>query len=156
MCKGCLRLYRHTAVASLGVAVLLLVTGCGKPVPPPLPDGSTWLLERIETPEDTLIAEGFDDDPKLYFSGETNADTLASKRLSGYTGCNALHGVYEVSAEAQIRLGNFATTRQYCDGEPGRLEAALLEYLPNVSTYALEQNRLQLRFEGGAFYFVAN
>jgi len=61
--------------------------------------------------------------------------------LSGFTGCNVIHGRYEISAD-QLKFDQIISTKKYCEGIP---ETEFLESLSNIEKYKIEGDTLLLQ-----------
>ena len=62
-------------------------------------------------------------------------------RLSGFTGCNLLHGAWK-NEGGQVRIGALVTTKRGCAGPEGDMERRVLAVLTPQVGVAREGNRL--------------
>ena len=67
--------------------------------------------------------------------------------LAGFAGCNQFNAPYQVTG-SDLSLGSIATTKMACERPGSAVEAAYLEALAGVTTWAIDESgQLQL---GGA------
>jgi heat shock protein HslJ len=66
-------------------------------------------------------------------------------RLSGYTGCNLLHGAWK-NEGGQVKIGPLVTTKRACLGPEGDIEKRVLTVLTD---------KARVMREGGRLVFVA-
>lgn len=109
----------------------------------PTLEGTTWELISFRQPESEQLA-AIEADQKASLrlqASQTDA------RLQGNTGCNTFFGRYRLnSSTAQLQLTPVGSTLRACLSEAlSQQEQALLAGLPQVATYSLEGDRLQLR-----------
>jgi heat shock protein HslJ len=69
-------------------------------------------------------------------------------RLSGFTGCNLLHGAWRNDG-GQVRVGPLVTTKRACLGPEGDIERRVLAALGPQSSVTREGNRLVFTTAGG-------
>jgi putative lipoprotein len=62
--------------------------------------------------------------------------------LAGSTGCNNLAAVYTLDGD-KLAFGPIMTTRMYCQ-EVARTERELLKHLPDVASWTVDGDRLEL------------
>ena len=62
-------------------------------------------------------------------------------RLSGFTGCNLLHGAWQ-NEGGRVRIGTLVTTKRACAGPGGDIERRVLAVLTAQAKVAREGNRL--------------
>ena len=62
-------------------------------------------------------------------------------RLSGFTGCNLLHGAWK-NEGGQVRIGALVTTKRGCAGPEGDIERRVLAVLTPQARVTREGNRL--------------
>jgi heat shock protein HslJ len=121
-----------------------------EPPPPITPlTGSVWLLE-------TAVQRSGDQ-----ATGHTVPEWLpvtaafADGQISGHDGCNSYGGPYQVEGE-QFSVGEIARTAAGCDDETILLfSELLLTGLTTAESYALDGDRLTIRFPGGELIFRA-
>lgn len=73
---------------------------------------------------------------------------VAEGRLSGYSGCNLLHGGWRVDA-GQIRVGHLVTTKRGCVGPEGDIERRVLAAFNESSRVSREGEKLVFSTAGG-------
>ncbi len=69
-------------------------------------------------------------------------------RLSGFTGCNLLHGAWK-NEGGEVRIGPLVTTKRGCVGPGGDMEKRLLATLTPQSRVTREGGRLVFTAPGG-------
>jgi len=77
--------------------------------------------------------------PELTFHEEEN-------RVTGYGGCNQIHGAYKKGEGNKLSFSPLAATKRYCEPVM-ELEDQFLSVLSRVTSYQLENDTLTLRFE---------
>lgn len=73
---------------------------------------------------------------------------VAEGRVSGYTGCNLLHGGWRNDA-GTIRFGPLVTTKRGCAGPEGDMERRVLAVLNEQSRVSREGDKLVISAAGG-------
>ena len=66
---------------------------------------------------------------------------VAEGRLSGFTGCNLLHGAWR-NEGGEVRFGPLVTTKRGCAGPEGETERRVLAVLTPEARVTREANRL--------------
>jgi heat shock protein HslJ len=69
-------------------------------------------------------------------------------RITGDGGCNKYFASYKIGASNTLSIGSMGSTLMYCERSMEQ-EQEYFKALGNVSTFALEQNRLQLFYNEG-------
>ena len=62
-------------------------------------------------------------------------------RLSGFTGCNLLHGAWK-NEGGEVRIGPLVTTKRGCAGPEGDIERRVLAVLTDKARVTREGGRL--------------
>jgi heat shock protein HslJ len=75
-------------------------------------------------------------------------------RLSGFTGCNLLHGAWK-NEGGQVRIGPLVTTKRACAGPEGDIERRVLAVLTPQAEVTREGDRLVFTTGSGRLEFVA-
>jgi|SRR5690625_217913 len=70
-------------------------------------------------------------------------------RLAGNAGCNNIIGSYNVTEEGQISIGMVGTTMMMCDDASMEVERDVVAFLPTVTGYSLDGDKLTLQGEEG-------
>lgn len=70
-------------------------------------------------------------------------------RLAGNAGCNNIIGSYNVTEEGQISIGMVGTTMMMCDDASMEVERDVVTFLPTVTGYSLDGDKLTLQGEEG-------
>lgn len=73
---------------------------------------------------------------------------VAEGRLSGFTGCNLLHGAW-MNEGGQVRFGSLVTTKRGCAGPEGEMERRVLAVLTREARVTREGSRLVVTGPGG-------
>ncbi len=73
---------------------------------------------------------------------------VAEGRLSGFTGCNLLHGAW-ANEGGQVRIGPIVTTKRACLGAEGDIERRVLAVLNREARVTREGDRLVFIGAGG-------
>ena len=73
---------------------------------------------------------------------------VAEGRLSGFTGCNLLHGAWTNEGGA-VRIGSLVTTKRACAGPEGDIERLVLTVLTPRARVTREGHRLVFTGPGG-------
>jgi heat shock protein HslJ len=128
-------------VVALLVLIALGATACGggdgsataKGVDVPLV-GTMWVLDQDASTLEVVAPEVV---VTIRFSGEL--------LLSGTAGCNSYNGRYQVSGDSLSVAPGLATTEKLCAPPASNVEAAYLERLPPVHSYAIDGKVLTLR-----------
>ena len=95
--------------------------------------GTRWIGAMPEASDPRTI-------PRLEFVGEG--------RLSGYTGCNMLSGVWTMDG-GDVRIGGLVTTKRLCIGPERETERRLLAALRDGSRGRRDGGRLVFTGPGG-------
>jgi heat shock protein HslJ len=75
-------------------------------------------------------------------------------RVSGYTGCNLLHGAWR-NESGEVRFGPLVTTKRACAGPEGEVERRVLAALNGQSRVTREGDRLTISAPGAeTLHFV--
>jgi copper homeostasis protein (lipoprotein) len=112
---------------------------CGRPAAVAQLRDMYWKLTRLEGRPVRVGANRRE--PHLVFHTQ-------EERLAGWTGCNQIHGYYDLNGEG-IALGRIKTTRMACPDAPDQ-ERAFLDALGRVKTWRIEGQHLELRDKSGA------
>ncbi len=110
-----------------------------KIVEPDLPiAGTKWTVDGV------LVGEAVE-----HFPGTAAARlTIQGDRVTGSTGCNQFEGPVTRTATT-LSFGAMRITTAGCDGDPARLERAVIGALGSPLTYSIDYNRLELRTADG-------
>jgi heat shock protein HslJ len=79
---------------------------------------------------------------------------VSEGRVSGYTGCNLLHGAWK-SESGEVHVGPLITTKRGCAGPERNIERRVIAALNEQSSVTREGNKLVFTTAGGErFEFV--
>jgi len=72
-------------------------------------------------------------------------------RIAGNAGCNRYMGSYEITGDGEITIGLVGSTMMMCGDDAMAVEQALLEILPNITEYSIDETSgaLTLRTDDG-------
>lgn len=125
--------------STLGIAAIL-AAGCAAAPQPPRQEGAAAAVAQpapalAGTRWRGVIEPGTDEryTPWLEF--------VTEGRVSGYTGCNLLHGGWKVEG-GQVRVGPLVTTKRACAGPEQEIERRVLAALNERSRVAREGGKL--------------
>lgn len=133
---------------AIATAFTLGLAGCAvAPTPRPAPPqpaqlhqllGGEWRIEDI-------AGAGVID------NSHTILEFLPDNQLAGSGGCNRLIGVYDTPAAGSITIDTSGSTRMACPKALMNQESKLLDLLPQITHYGVDNSgALQLTTSGGA------
>lgn len=70
--------------------------------------------------------------------------------VRGHTGCNGFVGSYKLGPDGSLAIGPVASTKKFCEGEPGRSERRVLDALTRTARARVAGDALVLHDAGGA------
>jgi len=134
-------------------AMLLLALGCsqtppGHDAPTPPSGDANAAAQAITDREWQLVAFGAANDPVGPTArGVTLRLDAATRRASGYAGCNGYGGAFTLRGDS-LSFGDLAMTRMAC-AEGMDVERRYGELLPAVATWRVQDSALVLYGAGG-------
>ena len=102
---------------------------------------SRWLLDRAETDTGNVSAPAASEPASAIEFGDFDADR-GGYLFSGYNGCNAFSGLYELTQSNSLRFFNIAQTKRACNEEQARLEYAFSRGLEGATRFTVENDQL--------------
>ena len=127
------------------VALALLAAGCANGSADTDagadPQASPDAIVALEGDWTATALAGVEGPPRIAFrAGE----------VRGHTGCNGFVGSYKLGPDGSLAIGPVASTKKFCEGEPGRSERRVLDALTRTARARVAGDALVLHDAGGA------
>jgi len=139
-----------TKLLILMVLLLLALSGCLNNIAEKKQDGSdikveTALLDKLW---ELQSFGSIGSEIKVLPDTKVTLQFGLDEKITGAGGCNQYFASYKIGAGNSLSIGSIGSTLMYCETSMEQ-EQDYFKALGNVSTFALEQNSLQLFYDEG-------